>query len=248
MGALGTYTQAPEPADLSAVFGHPKLRPSRAVHATLGFSVEFSAFVGLELLGYEKELIDLAVRGVSASPPVAAVLESTGRGQVYGTQTLLWLRRWRGFSGSLAWTMSRSLRQGPGDGAPRRSDYDQPHVLALTLERAFGLWLAGLRARLASGAPRTPVTGSYRNLSSGAYEPIFGALDSTRLPAFFQLDARVERSFELASGGRLSFALEVLNLTAHEQAEEFLYSESYAPAGYLLGLPPLLNVAVRFEQ
>src|SRR5690606_33944705 len=67
VGALGTYTQAPEPADLSAVFGHPKLRPSRAVHATLGFSVEFSAFVGLELLGYEKELIDLAVRGVSAS-------------------------------------------------------------------------------------------------------------------------------------------------------------------------------------
>lgn len=52
---------------------------------------------------------------------------------------------------------------------------------------------SGGRFRYVSGNPRTPVVGSVVNASADRYEPLFGAVNSARNPAFHQLDVRVDK-------------------------------------------------------
>lgn len=245
-GGAGTYSKLPTPADLSAVFGTPTLGPSRAIHGTFGLSSQIQGVFEVEVQGFAKELWDLGVRSSSLTPRVAEVLVPSGSGTVFGAQGLLRLRDARGWSGWLSWTISRSVRR-EVDGHERLFDFDQPQVVTFVLTRAFGAWVPSVRARYASGSPRTPVRGSYWNHSSGRYEPVFGAIHSTRLPGFFQLDIRLERHFRLGAHRRVTASIEAQNLTFRENAEEFLYSPSFEESGLLLGMPPLLNVGLRCE-
>jgi hypothetical protein len=83
------------------------------------------------------------------------------------------------------------------------------------------------------------VTGSFFDVQQGREEPIFGAQNSERLPAFVALDLSVARTFDLGAGRSLRVYLEVENATAHENAEEFVYSSDWSNRGVLQGLPPL---------
>ena len=58
-------------------------------------------------------------------------------------------------------------------------------------------WELGGRFRYTTGFPRTPVVGSFYDGRDDLYQPVFGAQSSTRIPAFYQLDARVEKAFTL---------------------------------------------------
>jgi hypothetical protein len=90
------------------------------------------------------------------------------------------------------------------------------------------------------------VTGSYVDANTGQYEPIFGAQNTIRLPAFYQLDLRAERPFTW-SRARLVLSLDVINVTFHRNAEEIVYSYDYTQKGYLTGLPLLGVLGVRIE-
>jgi hypothetical protein len=96
----------------------------------------------------------------------------------------------------------------------------------------------GLRFRLATGMPRTPVIGSYLDTVTGQYQPIFGSQNSIRLPVFYALDLRMEKRFRRRSVDVVPY-LEVLNLTNHANVEEFAYDEQFAVAVQHHGLPIL---------
>src|SRR5262245_23317890 len=54
--ATGIFHQAPDPADLSAVFGNPALTPARAIHVTAGAAVRLTETLTAELVGFYKYL------------------------------------------------------------------------------------------------------------------------------------------------------------------------------------------------
>ena len=73
---------------------------------------------------------------------------------------------------------------------------DQPHVLTALATAPLGpQWRIGARFRYASGNPIPPTVGSYVDTSLQEYVPLSGPVLSERLPAFVQLDVRIDRSW-----------------------------------------------------
>ena len=127
------------------------------------------------------------------------------------------------------------------------SDEDEPAVLTLAGNQMLGRFTIGVRFRYASGLPRTPVKGALYDEKDDTFQPIFGAQNSIRLPAFWQLDLRVDRRFSLGEHAELALYLEALNVTNHSNAEEFSYDTRYAQRGVITGLPALGLLGARLS-
>jgi TonB family protein len=247
LGAAGLYSQPPDPADLSAVFGNPALGLENADHASLGESLRLSPGLSLEAVGFYKWLSSLAVRDPSPTPKLAQALLSEGVGRVYGVQFLLRQQPWHGFFGWVAYTISHSERQDTPGANWRLFDYDQPHVLSVVGSKELGAWTLGARFRYATGLPRTPVTGAFYDAKDDLYQPVFGPQNSIRLPDFWQIDLRVDRTFPLGQSARLLVYVEGLNVTNHANGEEYIYNENYTQRGTVTGLPTIAVVGARVD-
>jgi hypothetical protein len=152
-----------------------------------------------------------------------------------------------GFFGWLSYTISRSERKDRPDSSWRLFDYDQTHVL--TALASYDVWRGlqvGLRFRYATGAPRTPVLGGWANLTANQSETIPGAQNTIRIPAFYSLDARVEKGFILRRM-KLEVFLDVQNLTNRKNPEEITYSADFSQRDYITGLPILAVAGARLE-
>ncbi len=246
-GSAGRYHQAPQAEDLSAVFGNPALPVSSATHLVTGVAVKWTVLISTEVTGFVTRSTNLAVRSPSSSPRLAEALEPDGEGESIGVQLLARRELANGVFGWVSYTLSRSERtDGPGQAA-RRFDFDQTHVLTALvswdLGRGFEL---GARFRYATGAPRTPVIGTYFDNRTDQYQPMFGAHNSDRLPAFVQIDARLAKRFTIEGRDGEAY-LDLQNVTDRTNAEEYVYSTDFAARGVLRGLPVLPVVGARFS-
>lgn len=245
--AYGQYHQAPDPEDLSAVFGTPDLALSKATHVSGGESLRITSTTTAEVVAFHKTLKDLVVRSRLVNPILARALTQNGEGRSYGVQFLLRQELWNGFFGWVSYAISRSERRYEDQEDWRRFDFDQPHVLSIVGFQEIGKWGAGARFRYASGNPRTPVIGSAYDARNDRFDPIFGPQNGIRLPAFWQLDLRIERSFDLGKGVRLLAFADIQNVTNRENAEEIVYSSSFRRRDTIKGLPALAVVGLRLE-
>jgi len=248
--AGGIYGQPPSPEDMSPVFGNPSLGLLRAEHVSGGFSYKLRPTLTFEAIGFYKRLRDLVSRSEAPSPPLAQALTQDGVGRAYGMQVLLRQELLRGFFGWVTYTLSKSQRRDHADSNWRLLDYDQTHVLAVLASYDFGHgWQFGGRFRYATGMPRTPVMlnpPGYLNNLSALTEPNFGAQNSIRIPAFYQLDARLEKAFTFRRT-KLSAFLDVQNVTNRKNPEEIFYDQQYTTRGYITGLPTLAILGIRVE-
>jgi len=245
--ALGLYHQAPSPSDLSAVFGTPTLGAMHALHAVIGADADVGHRLNVEPTLFYRRTWGLVMRNSDPSPPLAHALVQDGVGRAYGAQLLLRFRPYPAFSGWVAYTLSRSERRHEGDASYRLLDQDQTHLLTAVENVTFRGLVLGLRFRLATGMPRTPVVGSYLDTTTGQYQPIFGQQNSIRLPFFYAIDLRIEKRFRRRTVDVVPY-LEVLNLTNHANVEEFAYDEQFNSRSNITGLPILAvaGLSVRF--
>jgi outer membrane receptor protein involved in Fe transport len=244
--AAGIFHQAPDAADLSARFGTPALGIERAIHGTLGGRIAITPALTFELVGFYKRLEDLVARSRDPSPKLAGALTQLGTGTSYGVQALLRRELAEGFFGWISYALSRSERQDAPDALTRLFDFDQTHVVSLIASYSLERWVFGARVRYATGFPRTPVVGSFFDAKDDVYQPIFGAQNSIRIPAFFQADARIERSFDL-DFGELRVYLDAQNVTYRENPEEIVYDYRFQNRSYIVGLPFLAVLGARLE-
>ena len=243
----GVFGQPPDPEDMSPVFGNPSITLSRAVHLTAGFSFKLRPTLTFEAVGFYKKLYDLVSRSANPSPPVAQSLSQDGSGRVRGVQILFRQELLKGFFGWLTYSYSRSERLDHPGYAYRLFDQDQTHVLALLASYDFGRGFeVGGRFRYSTGMPRTPVVGHYQNGFTGYDEPIFGAQNTIRIPAFYQLDVRAEKGF-VFQRMKLSVFIDVQNITNRKNPEEIVYSENFTQKSYITGLPTLAVAGARME-
>lgn len=243
----GIYDQPPDPTDLSAVFGNPTLGLIRAYHASGGGSYRLTGTLTAELLGFFKYEDHLASRSALATPPLATALVEDGIGRSYGGQILLRQELRAGLFGWITYSLIRSERKDHPASDWRMLDYDQTHVASVLASYDLGSgWQLGGRFRYATGVPRTPVMGSYFDARDDQYEPLFGGQNTTRVPAFYQLDARLERTFTIADH-RTNVFVDVQNLTNRKNPEEIIYNFDYTARKYITGLPTLAVVGARVE-
>jgi TonB family protein len=243
--AVGIYHQPPLAEDLSAVFGNPQLGASKALHYLGGANVKFSDALTLEVTGFFSRQSDLVTRSALATPRQAEALVQDGFGRAYGAQFLLRHDLTGRFFGWLSYSIVRSQRIDAGVGEYRLFDYDQTHVLTALGSYNLGAGFeVGARFRFSSGYPRTPVIGAVYDSRIDAYQPVFGAHNSIRIPAFYTFDVRVTKRFSLGGGSELELYLDVQNVTDHRNPEEIVYNFDYSKRSYITGLSilPVLGV------
>ncbi len=244
----GLYRQPPLPDDLSSVFGNPTLSVARGRHLLAGVRYAPWEVLTVEVTGFSTQSQDIGSRNPSANPAVAQALVQEGEGRSLGAQFMI--RKERAGSPYLGWiayTIMKSERRDAGEAEYRLFDMDQTHVLTAVASYEIGAGFEfGLRARYATGFPRTPVVGSFYDTRRGLYEPILGEQNTIRIPAFFQLDARLSKLFHLPSS-KLEIYLDVQNVTYQQNAEEIAYSPDYSEQRYIVGLPILPVLGARWE-
>lgn len=265
--ALGFYHQSPQPADLSAVFGNPKLNVERAFHLLGGSTFKVTDKISFEEVFFYSKSNDLVTRSASDTPALANALVQQGEGRSFGVQVLLRHELTSRFFGWVSYTLMRSERRDkcatieniPGmtaadapqnichEGPWRLFDYDQTHVATVVGSYDLGAGFEiGARFRYATGFPRTPVIGSFISTRRDLYEPQFGQQNSIRIPAFVQLDARVSKRFTM-NWGKAEIYVDVQNVTNHTNPEEIVYDYRYAKRNYITGLPILPVAGARLE-
>ncbi|MGD0524622.1 MAG: TonB-dependent receptor, partial [Polyangiaceae bacterium] len=246
--AFGIYHQAPQPEDLSSIFGTPTLSLSTAQHYLAGGVFQLTESLSVEMTGFYAAQQNLATRSESESPLVGQALVQQGIGRSYGTQFLLRQQKVGRFFGWISYSILRSERKDAPNLDWRLFDYDQSHVFTAIGSYDLGAGFeAGLRFRFATGYPRTPVIGAYYSALTDTYEPIFGPHNSIRIPPFVSLDARLAKRFKLGAKEEAEVYLDVQNVTNHANPEEIVYNPTYTQRGYITGFPILPVVGARFS-
>jgi TonB family protein len=238
--AFGVYHQPPVSEDMSATFGNPRPSLSRAVHYLVGANYQISEPLTVEVTSFYSHMDSLTVRNPSSAPARTEALLSIGEGRAYGTQLMLRHNPIGRFFGWASLSVIRSERLDPATSRFRPFDFDQTYVLTLVgsydLGRGFEL---GARARWSTGYPRTPVIGANYDARSDGYQPVFGAINSSRIPNFYQIDVRGTKRFKLGKTSELEVYLDVQNVTDHRNPEEVVYNYNYSKKYYITGLPIL---------
>ncbi len=240
---VGRVHQQPELDETVRPYGNPNLSLIAANHYAVGAAYKPYDFLSADLTLFYKDLQDVvaSTEEVDVVEGVATprVYDNDGRGRAYGAEVLIRAERHRGFEGWLSYTLSRAERTDGGAGSSRLFDYDQTHILTMVGTYHFGpTWSVGARWRYVSGRPTTPLLGGVWRAERDSFEAIPGAVNSSRLPAFHQLDLRVDKRwvFEL---WQLTAYLSLSNVYNRANAEDVGYNYDYTKQQNVSGLPLL---------
>jgi hypothetical protein len=112
--------------------------------------------------------------------------------------------------------------------SPAQADFDQPHVFNLVASwQPDSRWEFGLRQRLASGIPYTPVVSRSYDPSTNTWTPTYGATNSARLDWYHRLDLRAAYGFGWGAW-RLKAFLECLNVYDQPNVTAVAYRDDYS--------------------
>lgn len=172
--------------------------------------------------GYLSNLQDYEFAAASESDPVEELEDVIAQvtGWAYGLETMLKLDPELRMFGWAAYTLSRSTRNYEvGGHAP--SNWDQRHILNVVLGyRISDKWNFGGRVHYHTGRPWTaPVD------NQSTIDALASNRNNARLPAFFQLDLRVERNWRFPNW-QLDLFLDVTNATYSREIFQCTAGES----------------------
>jgi TonB family protein len=242
-GGVGLYHAPPIQDEPSLTFGNPELKAKRSQQYSVGTEWQPTPeyFLSAEL--FYNRLSRLIVRSdrqvERGGERVPERLANLGTGRIYGFELLARRLLTERLFGWVSYTFSRSERRDRPGEALRLFDNDQTHVLtAIASYKLTDGWELGARMRFATGNPLTPVTGAVRDDGTDVFIPTFGRVNSQRLPAFHQLDIRVDKNFVFERWS-LNVYLDLTNAYNNPAKEGVLYNYNYTESAYLKGLPLL---------
>lgn len=275
-GAAGLYEKLPQPNFLIDPFGNPNLPPQRTQQWILGFEQEFTDLISLDIQAFYNDRNRLPTQTTAETiedgERTRENFSPDGTGQTYGIEVLLrHLATDNGwFYGWIAYTFSRSLRQDraadqtvsfnqgqtPNVREERAlveypSNFDQPHILTVVGQFVLPWGLeAGIRYRLVSGNPFTPVEQGeiFYDVDAGIYSVDLDNVErnSDRLPLFHQLDLRIDKTwtFDL---WKFSAYVELLNAYNASNVEQYEYDYRYDRRVEVTFLPIIPVIGVKGE-
>ncbi len=269
--SIGIYHAPPLITDLDPIFmRQTPMLGSKAAQVAVGAKTIIGDDKELSATVYYQDLRQLPVDAVSAATPISdnggtesggllaisrdlvdsqfgsySYREAIGKGRAHGLELIA--RKNAGtWQGWIAYTYSRSFRQNPVRG-PEWYPYilDQPHTVTVLATTALGAgWRVGGRFRFASGNPFTPVASAVQD-ADGDWRAIDGPLLSERLPAFFQLDLRLDHAWR-RSWGVINLYIDVQNVTNRHNAEGITYNSDFSMRSYTNGLPVFPSIGVEY--
>jgi hypothetical protein len=241
---LGRHSQTAQPEETVAVIGNPRLQPVRSTHAVLGLSQRFSGGWSLKTEAYAKRFDGYAVSDALLN------FRNGASGRAAGVELLLKKDPTPGgprvgfaaVTGYASLTLSRSRRTVQATGERFPFDADQPVIATVVATLPYSArWSYGLKWSAHSGSPYTPVVGRLGTFPDGRVRPLYGRINSERLPAYHRLDLRADRIFSPT----LSAYFEVINAYGRKNVYGYEYDASYTQRETLEQLPLLLSFGVK---
>jgi len=247
---VGLYHAPPslQAGEVDTVFGNPDLGSRYALQTSVGAEWNIRPDLLLTVEGFYNRLWDIPVSTSALvernGQLVPENLVNDGRGRIYGFELLFRQALTRRLFGWIAYTFSRSERIDRPGADWRLFDFDQTHVLTAIASYKLGAgWELGGRFRFSTGNPRTPVVGAVKDDLTDTYVPIYGPVNSYRLPNFAQLDVRIDKVW-VFDNWSLDLYLDIQNVTNTRSTEGTSYSYNYAQSARFEGLPivPILGI------
>jgi len=204
--AWGLFCEPPQSRDLDPRTGNPDLGLAQSQQTVAGLEAKVTPTVLLDLQGFYNWRSHLVARSnrftLREGQSVAARLDNSGRGYVYGLELLIKHDLTEHFYGWIAYTLSRSLQYDDVRRKVLPVVFDQTHILTVVASYKRGGWELGGRFRLTTGRPEAPILGATFDADSGHYVPLTGDAGESRGATFHQLDLRIEKEWTFQAGGR----------------------------------------------
>ncbi|MBX3190306.1 MAG: TonB family protein [Labilithrix sp.] len=236
---IGRFAQPPQPQETNATFGLPGLRSNIANHYGFGVEQEITRQIEVSTETFYRQYDQRVVQRIG----------NIGEGRAFGLETLIRYKPDDRFFGFIAYTLSRSVRKdGPGE-PERLFPFDQTHILTAIGSYRLGRgWEIGARLRLVSGNLRTPQTYGFYDATVGAYLPLSEFPPAgVRNPMFHQLDVRVDKTWQIGEGFKLSAYLDIYNIYNAGNVEGVSYNYNYTLSTQATGIPFLPSLGLRGE-
>lgn len=249
--AAGLYSRAPGPNQTNKISGNPNMVLEHAGHFAVGVEIQklWLDALSLDAQVYYLHRYDQAVRSREVVTTGTGIdsrnFDNTGTGYSTGLELILKHDVTRHFYGWIAYTLAISKQQLVSGGETVRFPFDQRHILTAVGSVRLGTgWEVGLRFRLVTGRPETPVLDGVFDSDSLAYAQVFGERNSVSRATFHQLDLRVEKTW-IFKLWRLSVYLDIQNIYNAENPEATFYDYRFRESGPLRGLPFLPTFGVK---
>jgi hypothetical protein len=256
--SAGIYYQQPALQFLAVFPENRALKPFRAEHYVGGVAYTVADGLVLSVEGYRKNYRDYPVSTEYPSLSLANLgdtfnvleslfpLTSAGVGHSQGIEFNLTKKddgRWYG----LANLSAAQARHAALDRVLRPGSFDYPIVFNVTGGRRWSSkWESSLKLSYLSGRPYTPFDEAESTRQRrGIYD--LSRVNDVRVPAYFRLDARVDRNATLAKKPVIVF-LGVQNLTGRRNVNGFEWNRRANVPRPLeqLGVFPLIGLEWRF--
>ncbi|MDJ0765781.1 MAG: TonB-dependent receptor [Myxococcota bacterium] len=248
---VGLFHQRPQDYQSDEAFGNPDLNLITAIHYSAGIEQQLIPNVELGLEGFYKDMSSLVVGSqemVSRNGElVPERYNNDGKGHVYGLEVLLKHYPTDRFFGWISYTLMKSSRIDHLGEDARLFDFDQTHILTVVASAVLGRgWEAGLRFRLVTGNPETPVMGAFYDSDADIYFPVYGEINSDRLPTFHQLDLRIDKNWQWKYL-KLAVYIDVQNIYNQKNPEGYQYNFDFTERRFFTGLPVLPILGIKLE-
>ncbi len=243
--AYGTYSQISEPEFISPATGNPSLEYEESTHSVIGIKNRFGDGWSWQIDLYHKEMSKLPLGltpGVDAD--FANRYANDLSGEAAGFEFLLNKELTDKLYGWVAVSVAETTRRNDRSGVTRDYEFDKPIIVNLVANYDLGRgWMLGAKWSLQSGALYTPIVDTQASVTNpGVTIPVYGELNSERLPFYHRLDLRVEYTKETGFG-MFSFYVDVLNAYFSENVQGYEFAPngedtlSSPPSGYGNNVP-----------
>ena len=239
-------------------FGNEDLQQPTATHYELGIEHQVNASLFWKTEIYYKDLDNIIIARAARDPLYSDLTDAeyealprytnNAEGRAWGIEFFLnknLTERWYGW---LSVAYSRTFRKDTLSGDDFRYNYDQPLIIntVANYQLSEGLQL-GFRWRYQSGQLITPLEGAEQDSTEPSlYNPVYGSVNSDRLPAYHRLDLRLDREIPEIRGWNINLYVEVLNLYNHSNVTGYQYTGAdYSGREDITDLPLIVSFGIK---
>jgi TonB dependent receptor/TonB-dependent Receptor Plug Domain len=244
---IGQHNQLPAIDQALQRIGNPKLKHLQSTHSVLGVQLKFGTQWSVRAEVYHKDFKNYAV-----SDPVLNYRNGAS-GKANGLEFLIkrdslkaneertgFLDR---FSGFASISLSKSYRTIDGSGASFPFDFDQPVIANFVGSYKLNdRWSFGAKWSYHTGQPYTPVVGT-GTFPDGRAKPIYGEINSQRVPAYHKLDLRADAKWT----PNFTSYFELINAYNRKNVAGYTYSADYTKRDPVYQLPLLPSFGVQYS-
>jgi outer membrane receptor protein involved in Fe transport len=234
----GRHSESPPLTQTAAGIGNPALVPLESRQVAVSMAQELAGGWSWRAEAYRKEF-----SGLVLSDPQFNYING-GSATAQGVELLVKKNTGTRLSGFLSLTLAQAKRRNEVTGEEFPFSYDEPVIITSAAQyRLSERWQFGAKWSLHSGAPITPIVGS-GIYPDGRPRPLYGAINSERLPPYHRLDLRADWHYSK----HLTAYFEVINAYAQQNVAGYSYNADYSKreAVYQLPLMPSLGMQYSF--